>query len=637
VGILSNILKRKQPKLAHPLVTSVVAQVQPVIRTHLASYLAYYKTLQKPRFAVLVTGDWGSGKTYQVGQSLPKAECYYVSLFGLGTTDDIVSAVYASMFPVKAKIRSAAQGVSETTAEVPGIGSLAVNGLTSALVGAFLRQEVKTDKPIVFDDLERSGLNVKETLGAINLYVEHHGCRVVVIAHDEKLAETFVEAKEKLFGQTIRVEPQVESAFAEFIRELPEGPNTKIIESYSRDMIGIFQESGVQSLRILRHAINDVARLVQALDQRHKDNASAIADIVRLFCAIDIEWRAGRIKAPDLSDRRKAELGYLLVPEGQQPAAAPIRVANDRYATTNLCDTTLSDAVLRQMLVEGRYDETAITTSVDASSYFVQPQISPPWQIVGNFDRLEDSTVNEAVEQMQKQFLQRSVSDSGEMLHIFSLLMMMASRGILGKSLKGVESDCKAYIDDLLSSGRLPERGTDWRWYDDFETGAYGVGYWITDDYRANFDRVFTHLLAARGKALEATFPQKADELLGIVEKDGQKFFELVCHTRSGDNPYASIPILATIKSADFVERWMKSPKPGWYWISSALKERFKSPNTDRDLRAEEPWLKEVITEMNKQAERADGLAKVRIQRSTPNVPTHWKELQNELVTSQAS
>ena len=176
-------------------------------QAHLKEYVDHYRTLNNPQYAVLVTGDWGVGKTFQVRSAIPRGDCYYVSLFGLSSTDDVVSAVYAAMFPRKALVKKAARGIGETTAEIPGFGSLAVSGLTSALVGAFLRQEVKTDKPIVLDDLERSGLKTKDLLGAINLYVEHNGCQVVVIAHDKKLKEKFADMKEKLFGQTIVIDP----------------------------------------------------------------------------------------------------------------------------------------------------------------------------------------------------------------------------------------------------------------------------------------------------------------------------------------------------------------------------------------------------------------------------------------------
>lgn len=38
--------------------------------TPLESYLAYYEARHKPGYAVLVTGAWGVGKTFQVQKAL---------------------------------------------------------------------------------------------------------------------------------------------------------------------------------------------------------------------------------------------------------------------------------------------------------------------------------------------------------------------------------------------------------------------------------------------------------------------------------------------------------------------------------------------------------------------------------------
>lgn len=290
------------PKATKPPTTST---------SNLKKYLDYYRIRKEPRYAVLVTGDWGTGKTYQVRQAMPDEEAYYVSLFGLNSSDDVVAAVYTAMFPGKAWVKKIANSVGDMTAEVPGLGSLAVSGLTSGLVGAFLRQEVRNDKPIIFDDLERCGLGVKETLGIINLYVEHHGCCVVVIAHDQRLAEGFSEAKEKIFGQTIRVEPQVLAAFDDFHSALPAGSEKDFVATQRDNMIGVFSESGVQSLRILRHVIEDLSRLIGTLSKEHLANDQAMVELVRLFCAFDIEWRAGRLEPEDLSQRRASEFGYV--------------------------------------------------------------------------------------------------------------------------------------------------------------------------------------------------------------------------------------------------------------------------------------------------------------------------------------
>lgn len=73
------------------------------VNAHLENYLNYYQTLEAPRFAVLITGEWGTGKTYLVRKLLPsegdEAKAIYVSLFGLKTAEDVVAAIHAEMHP----------------------------------------------------------------------------------------------------------------------------------------------------------------------------------------------------------------------------------------------------------------------------------------------------------------------------------------------------------------------------------------------------------------------------------------------------------------------------------------------------------------------------------------------------------
>jgi len=47
--------------------------------SQLESYLDYYKSLSNPGYAVLITGAWGVGKTYQVKDALKANEFYYIS------------------------------------------------------------------------------------------------------------------------------------------------------------------------------------------------------------------------------------------------------------------------------------------------------------------------------------------------------------------------------------------------------------------------------------------------------------------------------------------------------------------------------------------------------------------------------
>lgn len=136
---------------------------------HLKNYVDYYRGLEAPGFAVLITGDWGTGKTHLVRHLLPwdQEQSYYISLFGLKAPEDIISAIYAAMYPDTDKLQKLIGGVGEATkgVSVAGFGVGGVGSVLAGLVAAQMKREVDSSKVIIFDDLERSDISPKALLG----------------------------------------------------------------------------------------------------------------------------------------------------------------------------------------------------------------------------------------------------------------------------------------------------------------------------------------------------------------------------------------------------------------------------------------------------------------------------------------
>jgi len=585
-------------------------------QTHLEQYLAYYVGRMSPGYAVLVTGDWGTGKTYQVTKALPSDYAHYVSLFGLNTPEEIEAQVFAKMFPKKASLKKIADKLSAVNVGVPGYGSLGVNGLTSVLANTFIKNEVDNSKPLIFDDLERCSVENRQILGIINRYVEHHRCRVVVIAHDSKIVDEFKDAKEKIFGQTLMVEPNIDAAFNEFNASFEKQDGKDFLGDLKTEVLSMFRESEAKSLRVLRHVVEDVRRLMAILEERHRKTRVAMVELVRLFSALAIEYRTNALDRSGLKDRRGALYSYRLnaAVNGEPP---PFVKSSSKYTSVDLSSALLNDLVLVEMLVEGRFDAAHIHESVNASAYFLKEEVAPPWQIVGSFDKLDSAVVDQAVQRMEEQFTKREVTESGEFLHIVALKMMMTSKGATGGTVRQVADAAKVYVDDLLKAGRLPPRAAGWMWFDSFDQSYAGVQYWVADPYKAEFKEVFDYLIEARGKALEKTFPRLIPPLLEVVRTDGQRFFEKVCHARNGTIEYEDVPILAHIPAKDFVDAWLASPKTGWYWIGNALKERNKAAGHYPSLKPEAAWFPAIVLEMVKRAKNEKGLAQLRIVRAT--------------------
>ena len=124
-----------------------------------------------------MTGSWGTGKTYQVRKAVQKDCSLYISLYGVPSVEQLHTEVIAAAYPNIQRASKAAELVKE----MGGVGALA--GGAANILGAYLRKELKPEKTLIFDDLERSRIPLEDLLGAINSYVEHRGFRTLSLIH----------------------------------------------------------------------------------------------------------------------------------------------------------------------------------------------------------------------------------------------------------------------------------------------------------------------------------------------------------------------------------------------------------------------------------------------------------------------
>ncbi|RYH00339.1 MAG: hypothetical protein EON58_00555 [Alphaproteobacteria bacterium] len=575
--------------------------------TPLSKYLDYYRGVNTPGYAVLVTGEWGIGKTHQVKLAFDEDQYHYVSLFGLRTAEELRSAVFAQMYPSRHRIKGLVGDARQALSAASGL--FALGSLTPALFGAFLDKNISAERILIFDDLERSRMSLKVLLGVINNYVEHFGCRVVVIAHDDKVLDSYLtQAKEKLFGQTLKAVPQTNEAFESFLKRHEGTAFGDFIDPYAQDLIDIFMSSGQPSLRLLKHLIEDLRRFHSALTDRHQAHLGAMTEAIRMISVFAIETRANELKPEDLIERAKSVFG------DNQSRIAELRA---KYGTIALESTTLSDALLTSMFVDGIFDSNAIRSSLDQSQHFLPPADLPPWRKVISFDELDDAEVAAAAALMESQIESLQPLDPGEMLHILALRLMMAEHAISDNTPIESVAEAKAYIDAMLQAGNIPPRTLDDTWrYERFDAHD-GTGFWVSEKMKGHFAQITGHLKQARETALERKLETEATPLLEALN-DGEQFFELMVTTYKGNNRYAHVPILHKIDPADFVSAWLRAPKNGWYWISNSINERYKAGFQTTEMRQEWPWARQVVALLRQELDKLDGFAKLRLARALP-------------------
>ena len=285
-------------------------------------FLNEYAKLPSPQYAVLLRGKWGCGKTYFVkhwlaefdkSDKLPANENsielkpIYVSLFGMREISDIKSAIDRCVNPffysktgkiltIAGRIASKIIFKTELDIDKDGKSETSFSGALDSL-SIFEndnKDEVKGVKFIIFDDLERCQIPMKQLLGFINYFVEHCDCHVVVIGEekylDDKTQHDLLEFKEKIVGREFEILPDIEAAIKLFVDEPMMATD---FLSKETGMIQLcFECSATHNLRLLRQSLLDFSSLISALPSNLvENNHEYLRSLLACFIAVYAEYR----------------------------------------------------------------------------------------------------------------------------------------------------------------------------------------------------------------------------------------------------------------------------------------------------------------------------------------------------------
>jgi len=575
------------------------------------SYINYYKGVANPGYAVLITGEWGAGKTYQIKRILSEREIYYVSLFDITSVEAIYAAVFYKMSPIKAAAKDAAKGVGETSIGTDAL-TFGLGGIVGKLANAVIKESIKNDRVIVLDDIERCSVDINLILGVINKYIEHHGCRVIVIAHDEKIKNSFDNTKEKVFGQTLKVEPNIHEAFNHFMAEEVGKAMPVSIKSV---VLNTFIVSGCASMRILKHSARDAQRLFENIDDRYIGNDRAMSEVFAFFTAMSISYRYGTLKDADLYDRVGTAVNYY-VNKDEVEIPEVVRLSElykQKGMVIDFSSSILSDENLVNCLSKGYYDKNLINRDISFNRHFEQTH-EELWRKLMNFDDLPKSEVDGTILLINEQLRSFSITDSGKLLHIFNMKLLMSLIGAHSLSYNDVEIEFRNYMQSLLKKD-LFELNDASREFSVARDSSHGYGYWIKDDYRKYSNKMFGVVDHFNKCARRKKYPSYIEEIIRTMNESPQEFVNLISSGYSGQGKYAYIDVLNYIKPYRFVEVWLGSPVSHWGTIREGLEARYSTGALHSQLHSESLWIRQVNFILFNRASKLTGFDRLRIER----------------------
>lgn len=160
-------------------------------------------------YAVMINGEWGSGKTHFWNNKLRQRieairnkdgqlyKTIYISLYGINSLEEISKKIFLETNPLMSKAlkkftdSSAGNYLPEYVKTGVDIANLYGVIQPTNTQQDFSKLFSTSDKVLCFDDLERANIDIVDILGYINNFVEHDGIKTILICNEKELAIKF--------------------------------------------------------------------------------------------------------------------------------------------------------------------------------------------------------------------------------------------------------------------------------------------------------------------------------------------------------------------------------------------------------------------------------------------------------------
>jgi len=450
---------------------------------HIKNYLDYFVELENPQYAVLLIGNWGCGKTYFIKNIVNTWEepednedkiilkPIYVSLNGISDTNTINerirSVVSPFLYSKGMKVaKNIFKGLLKTTAKIDlnfddddkADGNISFN-IDSLGIFESSNKDIKGKRILIFDDIERCKIKTDEIFGYLNNFVEHSGCKVILLADEKKIKAKYEnikseieykDFKEKLIGQTFEVKSDINTAVTFFIEEskvINENNDLSVHEDLIKEL---FISSELENLRVLKQALLDFNRLTTLINNElvQNDNyKSFIKNLLAYFIIVYAEHKTGNDKIQEYQG-----FNYL-----DKIEDSPSKIAERKYNSILEKFECIHSTYLFPIgkiveYIEKGFISTNELNEILKSNTFFRKDEEQDWEKLWWWRVLEDNTFNELIDKVWKQFSKGEISETTILLHVAGIYISLINEGLTKKKKDTVVSKSKQILTKIFET-----------------------------------------------------------------------------------------------------------------------------------------------------------------------------------------
>lgn len=579
---------------------------------HITQYLDHYCfKMVKPGFAVLIKGDWGSGKTWFIKNYIKdksKDDFLYLSLYGLNDPRDIDDTIFEKIHPVLSSkpivlvgklFKSALRlGLkidlgSESNVDVnTSIPDISISDFTKRLAS----------KIIIFDDLERNNILPISLLGYINTFVEHQKLKVILVGDETKLiskeAIDYSETKEKIIGHTFNIIPIVKDALNYFITEIKDEKCKTLLLSTESKILKLFNTISYNNLRDLRQSLLSFEYLFIHIDDKFKEDTEYFEKLLMAYCYLSIELKANKVTSQNWYDaievffyKELSQKEFLKLSKEEQDKIKETASFNYLFNRYNIPLGNL----LFEIIFNGIINPIDINKSIENSHYFKAKNQSLLSRFLTTWRSLNNVEFETTYQDIIKEFNELKYCHPAEIMQFTDIMILFIDWELIPLKKEELVQFVSTKLEEMISKNKLIEFDFGNGFPEEF--GGVGLSRRDTKEFNAVWEKLISKL-----KIFKHT--NNENDIKKMVESFPNSFGEfnksLLYFEHSGK--FGNDTILNFIDANIFLMKFLLIPNESKKYFIGSLKNRYEMIYSNGEVKEvfypEEPFiiqLKELI------------------------------------------
>lgn len=568
-----------------------------------------------PGYAVMLKGPWGSGKTwfinmYQDNLRARGKRPLYVSLFGVSKPSDISDQFFAQVHPMlgNAKVQKTwalAKSLLKGTIKLDLDGDGKDDGTLQIAIPELEKWASTEGAILIFDDLERCGMPIEDTLGFINQFVEHDGYRVLILANEEGKSlggdSGFATIKEKVIGRTFQIQPNTSAALNHFLEEVSSHKAHSILNRERDEILTVFQRAEYDNLRQLRQAVLDFSDIweciyTEGLDQKTEFVRRLLSDVLTL----SIEHRAGTLTVGDIADLGIQDWIKFFndkEKDSDDEPLSPKEQALKRHGLDQGLVLALTASAYAEFFGQGNLSDSLAKESL-ANSNYLADESTASWRRLWYLLSLTDEEFREFSADVYRRLVALEYVSEGELFHAVSILLSFSAQGLIAKTKKQMLAVAKKVVKDSALAKKIDPGSSYYR------SGAYSrdmsaFGLGFTGCESEEFQEFFAYYRQQQAAVRTNMVRQRAVDWMPMLEANPEEWTKHLVRNVSEESWFAEDPVFAFV-SADKAARALgRVPTPTLEKVQRSLKERYAHPNVHTKWKLQElPFLQNLYAKL---------------------------------------